>query len=224
MERGIRMMTASNRSTPRQDFAGANSASDTWGRSALIVVLVLFGVAIRVVPHEWNVAPMGAIALFAGAHFRSRFWGVATPLIALLLSDAIMHLLYLSGLHVHPGFYPRMEFNYLAFAAVAGVGMLLCQGRTECHSVLLRLASIGGAAIVGSLVFFLISNFGAWLALPDLYARTPQGLVECYIKGIPFYRATLLGDLIFVPLVFGTFALARHLFPASPGARRPVPS
>jgi hypothetical protein len=64
---------------------------------------------------------------------------------------------------------------------------------------------IGGAALLGSLQFFLISNFAVWLN-SKVYPPTLGGLVECYAIAVPFYRGTLTGDLIFSGLIFGVHA------------------
>jgi hypothetical protein len=63
-------------------------------------------------------------------------------------------------------------------------------------------------AVAGSVLFFLVSNFGAWLDPRMGYAPTLQGLADCYLMGIPFYRATFLSDLLMSGLFFGAFALA----------------
>lgn len=196
------------------DMGGANEASDPWGRFGLLAALVVFGAAMRIVPHEWNVAPVGAIALFAGAHFRNPLWALVTPLAALLASDTIIHF---SHIPERPGFYPDMPFTYGAFGAVVLIGMLL-QGQRAWAGR--RVLSIIAAAYSGSVVFYLISNFGSWL---QLYPQTLHGFIDCYVKAIPFYRNTLLGDAIYVPLLFGTFALIEHFVPEWSPARRVQP-
>mgnify|MGYP000386149755 CR=1 FL=1 len=61
---------------------------------------------------------------------------------------------------------------------------------------------------VGSLIFFIISNFGVWaLGSPEVrdiaYAKNLNGLVECYILAIPFFGITFLSTLIFAyPAIF----------------------
>ena len=93
---------------------------------------------------------------------------------------------------------------------------------------------IGLVTLVGSLQFFLVSNFGVWL-LYDMYPKTWEGLVTCYLAALPFYgheavarfeflMATVTSDLLFVALLFGAHALlARRWFPAEqPLAERRV--
>ena len=51
-------------------------------------------------------------------------------------------------------------------------------------------------AFFGSLIFYLISNFGVW-ALDGLYEKNLNGLIECYILAIPFFKNTFFSTLIF---------------------------
>ncbi len=48
---------------------------------------------------------------------------------------------------------------------------------------------------VASFTFFILSNFGVFLAW---YDHTWQGLLACYTLALPFYTRTLLGDVFFV--------------------------
>ena len=63
-------------------------------------------------------------------------------------------------------------------------------------------------SFTGSLIFFLVSNFGVWiLGSPGVnniaYAKDFNGLVECYILAIPFFGNTFLSTLIFAyPAIF----------------------
>jgi len=61
----------------------------------------------------------------------------------------------------------------------------------------------------GSLIFFIVSNFGVWAlgsaCLNDVvYAKNLNGLIECYIMAIPFFQNTLLSTLLFVYSAFLT--------------------
>src|SRR5205823_97193 len=73
---------------------------------------------------------------------------------------------------------------------------------------------IGGTTLAASLVFFVVSNFVSWLEQALPYGYSLEGLANCYEAAIPFYRATLFGDLIFSGAFFGLhFALSRAYFP-----------
>ena len=74
-----------------------------------------------------------------------------------------------------------------------------------------------GTALACSVVFFLITNFGAWLTLsrmtPPMYSQTFSGLIDCYIAGVPFFRGTFAGDLLYTAALFGGIALLERRAP-----------
>jgi hypothetical protein len=61
-------------------------------------------------------------------------------------------------------------------------------------------------------MFFLITNFAVW-ASKSLYAPTLGGLLDCYVRGLPFYRTMLAGDLCYVALMTACLAAAHMLEP-----------
>jgi hypothetical protein len=89
------------------------------------------------------------------------------------------------------------------------IGRLLTQKRS--------LIRIAGATFLGSLQFFLITNFGVWAFL-NTYPRTGTGLAACYVAGVPFFWNTLGGDAVYATVLFGGLTLAerlaRHLRPS----------
>lgn len=151
--------------------------------------LVILAVIARVLPHTWNFVPLGAIGLYAGAHFNPR-WSWAVPLGALLIGDLFL------------GFYGAtgMFFTYLGFLAGPLVGRWLLAKRRS-------LPRFGGAVFIAATVHFVVSNFGAYLTL---YPQTLEGLINCYVLAIPFYQATLLGDFIFAAALFGGHELVQR--------------
>ncbi len=163
----------------------------------LIVALVMFGAVMRLVPHPWNLAPVGAIALFAGAHFTKSVWAFVVPIAAMLLSDLWL------GLH------SSMVFVYISYGVIVCLGLLI---RSRRRPAPILLASLSGAVF-----FFLITNFGAWVCSPSTgphgYEKSFAGLMACYVAGEPFFRLTLIGDLVYTALLFGAFALAERRLP-----------
>jgi hypothetical protein len=162
-------------------------------RVATILGIIIALAVFRLVPHPWNVTPVMAMALFGGAQLADRRLALAIPLGAMLLSDLVL------GLHW------TMPFVYAALAATVFLG-----GWLRDH---LRPVTVIGSALAGSILFFVVTNFGAWLS-HDMYPRSLEGLWAAYVAGLPFFRAMLIGDLLFVALLFGGFDLAERRFPA----------
>jgi hypothetical protein len=162
-------------------------------RFAYLAVMVFAAALSRLLPHPANVTPVTAIALFGAVYF-DRKLAFVLPLAAMLLSDAVI------------GFHSGMIWVYGSFVAITFIGLWLREHR--------GVAQTAGATIAGSVLFYLVTNFGAWLGELALYPRTLAGLVECYVAAIPFFRNSLAGDLGYVTLLFGAFELSRRLIPA----------
>ena len=162
-------------------------------RFNVLAGMILTAAMSRLIPHPPNFAPIAATALFGGAHFKDKRAAVLVPLAAMFLSDLVI------GLH---GLIPVV---YGSFALIACLGMLLRQRITP--------GAVAGAALAGSLLFFITTNFGVW-ALGSMHPKNPAGLAVCYGAALPFLRNTLLGDMFYAAALFGSMALAEARFPA----------
>ncbi|MGH7275164.1 MAG: DUF6580 family putative transport protein [Nitrospiria bacterium] len=156
-------------------------------RFLTLVGIVLAAAAMRLIPHPPNFAPIMAMALFGGAYFASKKAAFAVPLAAMCLSDLFL------------GFDGSMPFIYGSFGLTVCLGMMIQDRRSPLR--------IGSAALAGSVLFFIFTNFGGWLT-GHLYPKTAEGLIASYVAAIPFFRNTLLGDAVYTILLFGGFALA----------------
>lgn len=155
------------------------------------VFLIIFGAVMRLLPHPENFAPITAIALFGAVYLRKRF-AFILPLGAMFISDLII------------GFYGlTMVFVYGSFI-ISGLLGLLIRKQKSIKNVLL-------ISILSSTLFFLITNFGVWANPASWYSPTLSGLLDSYIAGIPFFRGTILGDLVYTAGLFGTYELAKIL-------------
>ena len=162
-----------------------------WPSFIVISSLILFAALSRVIPHPPNFAPVGAMALFAGAFYTDKKWAFIFPIIAMLISDMII------------GFHSLMLLIYFSFIVIVFVGFKLRENK--------RPLSLITAGLVSSILFFLISNFGVWIIGGGvIYPINFQGLIMCYIAAIPFFQNTLLGDLFYVGVLFGAFELIKY--------------
>lgn len=156
----------------------------------LTLIAIIFAIAIfRVLPHPPNVSPVAAMALFGGAYLSDKRMAFIVPFAALLLSDLFI------GLH------NTMVFVYAGFAATVLMGFWLRKHKTISH--------IAAATIASTLVFFLLTNLGAWMT-SGLYASNTAGLMQAYVAGIPFLQNSMLGNVFFSALLFGTYAALKR--------------
>jgi hypothetical protein len=153
----------------------------------------------------WNFAAVGAVGLFAAARLRFGT-AVAVVVLALAVKDA--------GYYLIRDWSPE-PLSWVAFLAYLLVG----RGFLRNTEAPLR---IGTGAVLASLLFFAVSNFGSWLGQALPYGYSFAGLMDCYRAAIPFYRGTFAGDLAFTGLLFGLHAaLSRAYFPAERVALQP---
>ncbi len=170
-------------------------------RAGALSGLILLAAFSRLIPHPPNFAPIAAIALFGGACFADRRLGFVVPLAAMFLSDLAIGLL--SG-DLSLGLHRLIPVIYGTFALIVCLGFWLRKRRT--------VVPIAAAALAGSVLFFVLTNFGVW-AFGSWYPKTWEGLVACYVAAIPFFHNTLLGNAVYNTALFGGLALAEYRFP-----------
>jgi len=170
----------------------------------LLVGMIVLAALSRLLPHPPNFSPVEAIALFGGAYFAKRSAAIWVPLVAMFISDLALGLVN-GGIYSEYFFSAGFVLVYLCIALSAVVGFGL-RGRVTA-------VRVAGYSLVGSVLFFLVTNFGAWLGSP-LYPPTGAGLLAAYVAGIPFFQNTVLGTLFYSVVLFGSFALLRRRIPA----------
>lgn len=160
-------------------------------RFLLAVLLVVLSTLMRVVPHPWNLTPVGAVSLFSGACFDRKRWAFAVPLAAMFAGDTALELLTGHGYH------SLMPVIYATFALIVVLGIFLRDFR---RSPLI----VGAGAVASATIFYIVSNFAMW-TISTIYPHTFSGLIACYVTAIPYYGTMLAGDLVYSALLFGTF-------------------
>jgi hypothetical protein len=158
----------------------------------LILFLIGFDVAARLLLHVPNVSPVAATALFAGMMLRRRSLALIVPLAAMLIGDALV------------GFYDWrvMAVVYAAMMLPAVAGIMARRYRVPRVIVPTVLAC--------SLTFFAATNFAVW-AFSGMYSLDVAGLTQCYVAALPFLKYTLAGDLFWTAVLFGGAWLVQRL-------------
>ena len=159
---------------------------------AYLFVFLALLMRIPSVPHPWGFTPVTAALLYFGARgSRRQLW---IPLGLLMASDVILDKFFYS--------YPLswdLVLTWAWYAAMLWIGTRLRENAKPLPVL--------GAALAGSISFFMISNFGVWAATA-MYSKTLAGLATCYVAAIPFFRRGLEGDLLFAAVMFGVPAVA----------------
>jgi hypothetical protein len=174
----------------------------------LILAAVAYRIAAALLIHSgatWlsNFAPLAAIALCGAAYFPAKF-KFSVPLGALFISDLFLNYYYGASL-----IEPHIVGRYLALALVGLIGLAL-QNRASFKTLL-------PASIVGSTIFYLITNSFSWLSDPG-YVKNFAGLIQALTVGLPeysatptwmFFRNSILSDLFFTLLFVACMNFAR---------------
>lgn len=171
------------------------------------VLLIALGVLSRIINNEahfWlNFSMIGGLSLFAGAIIRNKYIAFLVPLFSFLLSDIYLQIAFGNG------FYDLSQ--YFTYGAMVLVVLLGAQMKnTKALNVL-------GYSIGGTLIFWLVSNFGVWFS--NLFTHLEPGLTlaATYIRAIPFlqgngfatelFLGSLFSDLLFSSLLFAAYFL-----------------
>ncbi|HSX19349.1 MAG TPA: DUF6580 family putative transport protein [Candidatus Saccharimonadales bacterium] len=169
------------------------------------IAVILLAAIFRLLPHAANFAPITAMALFGGVYLNKR-WAIIAPLLAMFISNYLL-------LYVNPFGTPYFNFThlysplgifnvsliavYISFVISGFVGIWLKNHKNA--------PTILGSALFCSVQFFLITNASVWIE--GMYSRSIIGLWQSYVAGIPFFRGTFLGDIVYTTAFFGSFEL-----------------
>lgn len=148
--------------------------------------LVVFGATTRLLLTDLpNVETVTVAALLAG----SLLGGVYAIVVAL-------SIIALTDMYI--GNDSILLFTWSAFALIGLSGIVLKKVKKTNFKYV---GATTGLGVIAAVFFYLYTNFGVWLLWPSMYAHTWQGLVQCYIMGLPFLKYNLLGNLVIIPVV-----------------------
>ena len=170
--------------------------------------LILLAASTRIMNaemHWYHLAPVASLGLFSGAVVKDKRYTFLFTLLAQLVSDT-----YIQLFTEYPGFYGIEQlFVYGGMMLVTLLGTRIGKPGT---------LKVAGYSIAGSLIFFLVSNFGVWVSIQmgvDLYGygKGINGLVNTYLMALPFYTQmgttlffnSIVGDLLFSGILFSLY-------------------
>ena len=170
------------------------------GFQPLAFGLTVAAALLRLIPHPPNFAPIGAVALFGGAKLKG-WQAYVVPLLAMLVTDPIRSLM--EGGYAAYSWFTLVIYSSFLVSVVLGRVFL-----RQTNSV----PRIAGVVFLGSLQFYLITNFAVWAGAQTLYAHSWAGLMECYAAALPFFGRTVLADLFYTGVLFTAYALLNRRF------------
>ena len=159
----------------------------------IMTAFVVIAAVARFLPHPPNFTPIAAMAIFAGACFTKKYFAILLPVVAMLVTDSFL------------GFYSEMWGVYVALILSVLIGFTLRRKVTVMGVI--------GVSLISSVVFFIVSNLAVWAGGLCGYPHTIDGLTECYIMAIPFFRNEVLGTLVYSGLLFGIYEVIVRFIP-----------
>lgn len=175
----------------------------------MVAAMVFMAALSRIIPHPWNFTPIGGMALFAAAYIERKWLALVIPAMALFLSDLMLNnLVYAQDNQAFQWF--GSVWVYGSFGLITVLGWVCLQKITAFR--------LFGSSLMASVLFFLITNAGAWASVYSPYPPNMAGLSAAYLAGLPFFWNTLAGDLVYTFSLFGLYAWVRQRYPAVSGA------
>jgi len=146
------------------------------------IILILILALSRLIPHPPNFTPIIAVAILSGYFFKNLYLSFLVLITSMIVADFFI------------GFYDNMLVTYMTLIFISFT-FYKVGSRLNYKNLFLF-------SLFGSLIFFIITNFGVW-ALGNFYEKNLKGLIECYILAIPFFGNTFLSTLVFAyPSIF----------------------
>jgi hypothetical protein len=165
------------------------------------LLLVVLASSIRMLT-IYNFSPIAAVALFSGALFGRKYIAFIFPLVVQFVSDILVNT-YVYNMPNPFEYFFKWEalFVYPCYIAIALLGMWVGTNG--------KYARVPVGALASTALFFIVTNFGAWLSEP-MYTKDFAGLVSSYTLALPFVKNSFIGDALFSAFFFGAFYVAQR--------------
>ena len=144
----------------------------------LAVMLLITSRSLSFIP---NFTPTISLIVFISIMFRNNYILAFIIVLSQLISDYFL------------GYYSSMLFVYLGYVLIALTSKYIMKNLSFIHII--------GASCISVLIFYLVSNYGVWHMM-GLYEYSLNGLIQCYIAGIPFLKYSLISTLLYSTTIY----------------------
>ena len=175
-------------------------------RELLLPIALMVTLALTRVPGvlPYNFSPVYALVFCAGVYLPKRL-ALVLPLGVLFLSDVLLDLF----------FYPQSNFSVLTLIKYLSYAAMICLGQR--FGPKRSWLSLLGGGVLGTILFYLITNTASWLGDPG-YAKTFAGWLQALTLGLPgfpptwtFLLKTLTSGGLFTGLFAGVMKMAEQV-------------
>ena len=162
----------------------------------LAVLLILAAAISRVVMYPNNFSPIIGMAIFAGAVIKDKRLAFILPLASMLLADVLFEVF-----NIAPGFW--------GWGQLVGYGILALITIIAFNLKKINVVNVFGFSIASSIIFFILSNLSFFLIdnpIYHTYTQDANGFIQCYVQALPFFRTSVIADLVYSGVLFGAYS------------------
>ena len=150
------------------------------------IIMMTLLVISRMISDIPNFTATIALIMFTSYLIRDKFLSVLVILVSQIISDLYIVI------------YSSMFFVYGAYVFIALLSPII-MNKLSFKSVLI-------SSLVTPTIFYIVSNFGVWIT-GSTYPLSLDGLIMCYVAGIPFFDETLLSTVVFSVTIYAMMKL-----------------
>jgi hypothetical protein len=171
-------------------------------RTVLLLIFILAIAVVRVVTNSdekflplANFSPVGAMALFGGAYFTTKWKAFAFPLLMLFISDLVLQQTVFKG-HGNGILYGGWYWVYAAFLLMTIAGRWLLKEVTVKSFILSTLFCV--------FIHWVITDIGVWYG-STIFSQNVKGFIDCLLVAVPYEWRFLTGTVVYGIILFGVF-------------------
>ncbi len=166
----------------------------------LAIILILAAAISRVVMYPNNFSPIIGMAIFSGAVIKDRKLAFVLPILSMFLSDVMFEVF-----NIAPGFW--------GWGQLVGYGILALITIIAFNLKKINVVNVVGYSLLSSVIFFLLSNLSFFILdnpIYHTYTSDANGFMQCFIQALPFFRTSLVADLVYSGVLFGAYYLVTN--------------
>ncbi len=174
----------------------------------VITLMILMAAVSRLLPHPPNFTAVGAMGLFGAAFFNRKVFAFIIPIAAMFLTDLFLNnVVYAQYMPEGQSFMLFTEGSSWIYGAIA---LTIFAGLFVLNKV--NTANVVVGSLISALIFFFLTNFGLWMS-GNMYPNNAAGLGACFAAGLPFLLNSILGNLFYGGILFGSYyAIQKRFF------------
>jgi len=168
------------------------------GRSILIPYLLIVAIAVMrlTFTHPSNLIPIFSALLFFGACRPMREFGIVV--LGLMGLD-----IFITTHHYGYRLAPDQALTWMCYLIAVNLGAAMLSKTVTTRRVVVP-------SLLIPISFFVVSNFSVWFEW-NMYPKSLGGLMTCYAAALPFFRNSLVAELLGSALLFGAARLSQAM-------------